>query len=93
MKVLHLIYLAQKDRAHVIGGAERHLLELLPGLVAEGCEVTLIILAWHPGPIVEQIAQEFREGGVTTILIPRSPFHSFFMKYVRSLQCWLRALK
>lgn len=66
MKVLHI----QKVKG--IGGAERHLLSLLPGLAAKGIEVGIVVIATEQA---DRFVQAMRRQGVPvhTVDAPRTP--------------------
>lgn len=67
MKILHLIY------THGVAGAEKYLLDLLPGLKEYGinCDVICVCPHAHQNK-VQQYCDRLTEKGITTQLIPTS---------------------
>ena len=87
ISVSHILFLQDKEQRHMIGGAERHVLDTLPLLAAHGIEIELILVAWTPGPRINSLAEQLRRSGVKVELIVREGFKSIPGKITRSLTC------
>jgi glycosyltransferase involved in cell wall biosynthesis len=64
MRVLHI----QKVKG--IGGSERHLLSLLPSLVAHGLDVRICVAA---SGVADRFLERLRDTGVETVVVPAGP--------------------
>jgi glycosyltransferase involved in cell wall biosynthesis len=64
MRVLHI----QKVKG--IGGSERHLLSLLPGLVEQGLDVRICVAA---SGVANRFLERLRGTGVETVVVPAGP--------------------
>jgi glycosyltransferase involved in cell wall biosynthesis len=64
MRVLHI----QKVKG--IGGSERHLLSLLPGLVAQGAHVRICVAT---SGVADRFLEQLRGTGVETVVVPAGP--------------------
>lgn len=93
ISVCHILFLQDKPQRHIIGGAERHVLDTLPRLAAQGLDVELLLVAWTPGPRIDAIAEQLRQARVRVELVIRHDFRNLPSKIKQSLACLGTLLK
>ena len=64
ISVTHIVFLEEVPEYPPLGGAENHLLALLPALVRVGVDVELIVLLRRPGPTIKDAFNRLSEAGV-----------------------------
>ncbi|MBX7142926.1 MAG: glycosyltransferase family 4 protein [Oligoflexia bacterium] len=86
-KICHILFLQDRPGRHVLGGAEAHVIDMLPRLHATGCAIELLIIAWSPGSRIEKIANQLQQEGLTVTVIHRSDWSTYIGKLGASLSC------
>lgn len=67
--VTHILWLDEGPGKQPFGGAENHILVLLPALVRLGVDVELLVLLWRPGPLLDRCLQDLRNRGVRVTIL------------------------
>jgi glycosyltransferase involved in cell wall biosynthesis len=70
ISVTHVVFLEEGPQSSPLGGAENHLLILLPALVRMGVDVELIVLLRRSGPILNEAFTRLNEAGVKISIYP-----------------------
>lgn len=85
--IRHILFLQDRLGRHVLGGAEAHVVEMLPQLPAKGCPVELLIVAWSPGKRIDELAANLQAKGLSVSVITRKAWTTKLGKVFSSIAC------
>ena len=86
ISVTHVIFLEEVPEYPPLGGAENHLLTLLPALVNVGVDVELIVLLRCLGPIIKNAFSRLSEAGVKLSILQVAKRRARFSFGLNTLQ-------